>query len=132
MVSKQHETIYKAFLEYLRTSRVPAGLFRDDVTTRIHVPHGHYDLQTPPELEEELQRFSPNGFELRVTGSATTPQGFVVEFSQRIPGGPLYEEMTWVTVEDGKIADIRWYCTGEVHEHRHGVPLEAPQQEAAL
>ncbi len=102
-----------SFVKYLETGKAPPGLFADDVVAVIHVGGGHYEVRSPWGLEQELQQYG-GPIETRVLGQESTPSGFILEFTQRSPRGDLYEELAWALVENGRIREIRWYCTGIV------------------
>lgn len=115
LLTQSHDHLLGRFVEYLRTGVAAPGLFADDVVATIHVGGGHYQVRTPRGLELELQQYG-GPIQTEVLGQESTPTGFVLEFTQRDRRGDLYEEMTWATVEGGRIRRIRWYCTGIVRE----------------
>lgn len=114
-LSRSHEHLIGPFVEYLRTGTAPTGLFSEHVVATIHVGGGHYQVQAPSGLEQELQQYG-GPIQTEVLGQETTPGGFVLEFTQRAPNGDLYEEMIWAAVDGNRIRQLRWYCTGVVRE----------------
>lgn len=111
----EHEMLVPPFLDYLETGTAAPGLFAADVVASIHVPGGHYDIGRPAGLEAELKQYG-GPIMTTVLRQETIASGFIVEFTQRSPRGELFEEMAWALVEDGRIREIRWYCTGVVRE----------------
>ncbi len=109
----QHDTFVSLFVEYLGSGKAPAGLFADEVVATIHVGGGHYEIRTPTGLERELQQYG-GPIRTEVLRQESTPSGFILEFTQRSPHGDLYEELVWALVDEGRVHELRWYCTGIV------------------
>lgn len=113
LLTLPRDPLVDGFVEYLRSAHAPEGVFAADVVATIHVGGGHYEVRTPKGLELELRQYG-GPIHTEVLGQDATGRGFVLEFTQRSPGGDLYEEMAWATIEAGRIRRIRWYCTGIV------------------
>jgi hypothetical protein len=109
----QHDALVPLFVKYLESGIAPSGLFADDVFAVIHIGGGHYEVRTPAGLERELQQYG-GPIQTQVLRQESTPSGFILEFTQRSPRGDLYEELAWALVYEGKVREIRWYCTGVV------------------
>ncbi len=109
----RHDAVISSFVDYLESGRAPSGLFADDVVAVIHVGGGHYEVRTPAGLEHELQQYG-GPIQTKVLRKESTPSGFILEFTQRSPRSDLYEELAWALVEEGRVREIRWYCTGIV------------------
>ena len=109
----QPDALVSLFVEYLGSGKAPSDLFADEVLATIHVGGGHYEVRTPTGLERELQQYG-GPIQTEVLRQERTPSGFVLEFTQRSPQGDLYEELVWAIEKEGRLHELRWYCTGIV------------------
>jgi len=102
------------YLAFLTDASTPDGVFTDDVILDMNVPAWRFQVQGVDALRAARQ--SAGGrWDVHAGPVTTTSDGFAVETSYDSveDGVPMYtRSINLVTVRDGKISMVVYYCTG--------------------
>lgn len=117
------------FLHYLSTGELVPGDFTDDVFFDMTVPAWRVQVQGLADFKA-LRSHAGGQWRVQLGKVEPTPDGFVAEadYEETVNGENLYNRtISLVTLRDGKISEIRHYCSGawdEATRRRHAA--EAP------
>lgn len=106
------------FLRFLTTGQDPTGVIATDVHGEFNFPGTYFTLDNQLDFKHLRDRVSADDWTFDVERAEPTPTGFVVEgpHSQIGHSGERDVErtMTLVTVTEGRVTDVRHYCTGPI------------------
>ncbi|MFF3598430.1 hypothetical protein [Kitasatospora indigofera] len=120
------EALADLLVTFLETGSPPAGLFRPDVFCDLTVPQWRLQSEGLPGLVALRRAGHPAPGVVPRRRVDPTPAGFVIELEERWEqdGQTWYcRELMRADVEDGMIARISVYCTGDwdaEQQRRHG------------
>jgi ketosteroid isomerase-like protein len=117
------------FVHYMSTAELRPGVFTDDVIFDMTIPAWRVQVQGLDDFQA-LRRHAGGQWRVTLGEVQPTPQGFVAEadLEETVDGHVVYNRtISLVTMRDGRISDIRHYCSGpwdEATRRRHAA--EAP------
>ncbi|GGV14760.1 hypothetical protein GCM10010495_30920 [Kitasatospora herbaricolor] len=123
---RHQEALPDLLVTFLETGSPPAGLFRPDVFCDLTVPQWRLQAAGVPGLVALRKAGHPAPGLVPRRRVDPTPTGFVIELEERWEqdGQSWYcRELMRADVEDGMIARISVYCTGDwdaEQQRRHG------------
>jgi len=130
----QLDRLVAEFIEFNETGTAPPGLFADDVFVDFTMPHWRLQAGDRDGLVALRRRGHPGPSTVVDSRVDEIGTGFVIEWTEEWTDeqGDWYcREMARADVEDGRIASLSVYCTGDwdarrVERHRREVMLLRP------
>jgi hypothetical protein len=126
------DQLAREFIEFNETGTPAPDLFADDVFVDFTMPHWRLQAGDRDGVVALRRRGHPGPSTVPSYRVDATEKGFVIEWTERWTDDHGMEwycrEMARADVEDGRIAELSVYCTGDwdrarVEEHRHAVTL---------
>ena len=125
MLDAESAVLAERLIRWLATGVRPEGLFSPEAFADVSLPQWRVQAHGPQELYgvREVGHAGPGS--VRVEHLDRTGRGFLLQFDERwsAHGQQWYaREIIHAVVEDGRIAGLVVYCTGdwdEATQHRH-------------
>ncbi|WP_035844458.1 hypothetical protein [Kitasatospora azatica] len=111
-----NETLATRLISFMETGTVPEGLFRPDVFCDLTLPAWRLQSEGIEDLVALRKGGHPSPGRIPRHRVDTTPTGFVLEVEERWEqdGQSWYcRELLRADVEEGAIARVSVYCTGD-------------------
>lgn len=133
--AEQVQRLSQGLVAFLETNTPPDDLFQPDVFCDLSLPQWRLQTDSANAIVRVRRESHPDPGRVSRWRSDATPDGFVFEFEERwkdTNGEDWYaREMIRATVNDGRIAEMSIYCTGDWDrnrqaEHARSVTLPRP------
>jgi ketosteroid isomerase-like protein len=110
--------LLQEFLNFLTRGTDPAGAVAADVHAEFNFPGEYFTIDGNAAFKRLRDAVSPEDWVFTVERAEATPTGFVVEGPHAEAGHDgrrtVSRTVSLVTVSDGRISEVRHYCTGPV------------------